>query len=104
MLKLWRRLRLKLIGQGNLKRYLIYAIGEILLVMVGILLALQVNNWNEIRKERKQEINLLIRLQSDLESNLSEVNNLYKITTIRSQAKDSILFFLNDPDEKEEQL
>lgn len=50
MLKLFRRIRRKLIDDGNLKRYLIYAFGEILLVVVGILIALQVNNWNEERK------------------------------------------------------
>lgn len=50
MLKFFRRIRRKLLDKGNLKKYLIYASGEILLVVVGILIALQVNNWNEARK------------------------------------------------------
>ena len=50
MLKFFQRIRRKLINEGNLKKYLIYAFGEILLVVVGILIALQVNNWNEERK------------------------------------------------------
>lgn len=104
MLKIWRRLRLKLIDNGNLKKYLIYAIGEILLVMVGILLALQVNNLNEKRKDRKQEIDLLIRLNSDLRLNLDEINHIYEITMLKSQAKDSILYFLNNLHENEDQL
>ena len=49
MLTIFRRLRNQSLFQGG-KKYLLYAIGEILLVMVGILLALQVNNWNEERK------------------------------------------------------
>lgn len=104
MLKIWRGLRLKLIGQGKLKKYTIYAIGEILLVMVGILLALQVNNWNEKKKEGRQEIDLLMRLNADLEQNLTEINELYEITTLRSQAKDSILYFLDNLNGNEDQL
>ena len=50
MLKFFQRIRRTLINEGNLKKYLIYAFGEILLVVVGILIALQVNNWNEERK------------------------------------------------------
>jgi len=46
-------------------RYLKYAIGEIILVMIGILLALQVNNWNENRKLQTQELNLAIQLLED---------------------------------------
>lgn len=54
MLKFFREIREKLIVEGKLKRYLIYAIGEILLVMIGILLALQVNTWNENRKSKAE--------------------------------------------------
>lgn len=56
MLKFFRRIRQKLIDEGNLKRYLIYAIGEILLVMIGILLAIRVNNSNNTRINKKAEI------------------------------------------------
>lgn len=59
MLKFFRRIRQKLVREGNLKRYLIYAIGEILLVVIGILIALQVNNWNVERRENKTLISIL---------------------------------------------
>lgn len=59
MLRFFREIRRKLVDQGRLKRYLIYAIGEILLVVVGILIALQVNNWNEERKDNKNLISIL---------------------------------------------
>lgn len=69
MLKFFRRIRRKLIDEGNLKRYLLYSIGKILLVMIGILLALQVNNWNENRKLEKTEHAILKGLHSDFERN-----------------------------------
>ncbi len=50
MLKFFRKIRQKLIEEDNIRKYLLYAIGEIILVVIGILIALQVNNWNEKRK------------------------------------------------------
>ena len=50
MLKIFRRVRQKLLSDNRFSKYLLYAVGEIVLVMIGILLALQVNNWNEDRK------------------------------------------------------
>jgi len=79
MIKFFRRIRQKLLYEGNLKRYIIYAIGEILLVMIGILLALQVNNWNENRKNRLTELNLL----NGILENLKEDNNNLIQTTNR---------------------
>ena len=55
MIKLFRRIRKKLFDEGNLKRYLIYGIGEILLVVIGILIALQINNWNINKSNREEE-------------------------------------------------
>jgi hypothetical protein len=73
MLNYLRKKRKKLIAKGNLKNYLAFASGEILLVMVGILLALQVNNWNESRKTGIQELETLKELRSDLVLNLSDI-------------------------------
>ena len=60
-MKLFRSVRQNMIKDGNLKRYLIYAIGEILLVMIGISLAFQVSNWddNRIKKKAEQQISIL---------------------------------------------
>ena len=55
-MKLFRDIRQSLIKDGKLKRYLLYAIGEILLVMIGISLAFQVNNWNDNRIKKNTEI------------------------------------------------
>ncbi|NBB76574.1 MAG: hypothetical protein GVY02_04270 [Bacteroidetes bacterium] len=66
MLKFFRAIRKKLIEKDNVRKYLLYAIGEILLVVIGILIALQVNTWNENRKIANEEQAILIRLVDDL--------------------------------------
>ena len=75
MIKFFRRIRQKLLAEGNLKKYLFYATGEILLVVTGILIALQLNNWNEYKKERTIERKLLIELSESLEINATRLNS-----------------------------
>jgi len=77
MLKFFRTIRKKLIEEDNVRKYLLYAIGEILLVVIGILIALQVNNWNEERIERNQEVKILREIRNDLESNYVEIEEIY---------------------------
>ncbi|MGB5372105.1 MAG: DUF6090 family protein, partial [Flavobacteriaceae bacterium] len=55
MLKFFRKIRQQLLVKNNISKYLLYAIGEIVLVVIGILIALQINNWNEDRKDRAKE-------------------------------------------------
>ena len=66
MIKFFRKIRQKLLSENKFSKYLIYAIGEILLVMIGILLAFQVNTWNESNKLHKDEISSLLSIKSDL--------------------------------------
>jgi len=66
MIKFFRDIRKSLINQGRAANYLKYAIGEIVLVVIGILIALQINNWNENRKTELKIKNSLIALKSDL--------------------------------------
>ncbi|MCB9080155.1 MAG: hypothetical protein H6555_00410 [Lewinellaceae bacterium] len=70
MLHFWRRIKRKLIDEGNLKGYLLYAIGEIFLVVIGILIAIQINGWNENRKSRDQEAAILIELSRNITANV----------------------------------
>jgi hypothetical protein len=71
-------------------KYFKYAIGEVVLVVIGILIALQINNWNENRKNNSIEKDTLISLKSDLESALEQLND--KITqNIDYKTRDSIL-------------
>lgn len=69
MLRFFRHNRQNLFQQGKVSRYLGYAIGEIILIMVGIILALQLNNWNEGRKDRNTELEMLTNLQKEFIGN-----------------------------------
>lgn len=84
MLKFFRKIRQQLLNSGEMKKYSLYAVGEIVLVVLGILIALQVNNWNESRKGKKVEIKLLKEIHADIEATLDEVIGDYK-SHIRSQ-------------------
>lgn len=62
MIKFFRHIRQRMIKENRVSKYLLYAIGEIALVMIGILLALQVNTWNEGRKQTTHEQKVLKEL------------------------------------------
>jgi hypothetical protein len=72
MLAILRKIRKSLINTGKVSKYLIYALGEIVLVVIGILIALQINNWNEIRKKRIVEQEILLEIKNDLVETLYE--------------------------------
>ena len=73
MIKFFRKIRHKLLNEGRLKKYLIYAIGEIVLVVIGILIALQINNWNEARKLQNTMKSVYSIIKTDL---LSDIKNI----------------------------
>ena len=74
MLHFFRRIRRKLIQDGKLAKYFWYALGEVLLVMIGILLALQASDWVEENENRKAEARYVTNLQRDLELQLTELD------------------------------
>ncbi len=62
----FRKLRRKLLSENKFSKYLAYAIGEILLVVIGILIALQINTWNESRKLKIEDLAFLNILKAEL--------------------------------------
>ena len=68
MLKFFRKIRQKLLSENKFSKYLIYAIGEIVLVVIGILIALSINNWNENRKNNNELSKILIFVKNDLKA------------------------------------
>ncbi|WP_202913898.1 DUF6090 family protein [Winogradskyella ouciana] len=78
MIKFFRQIRYKLMSKNKTGRYLKYAIGEIILVVIGILIALQVNNWNEERKANNELLNIKENLLQEFEANRNELQNVLK--------------------------
>lgn len=75
MIKFFRNIRQNLLNEGKTTKYLKYAIGEIVLVVIGILIALSINNWNENRKRQNEELFLLVDIKENLETMLRDFTN-----------------------------
>ena len=73
MLRLFRHIRQRLFLESKMSRYAGYAIGEIVLIVVGILIALQIQTWNEFRKDRVIEIEALQNMAENLEINIQKL-------------------------------
>ncbi len=85
MIKFFRHIRQSMLAQGRITRYLTYAVGEIVLVVIGILIALQINIWNENRKLERLEVVLLQEMQDNLRADILDakgnVKNHEKVIT-----------------------
>ena len=100
MIKFFRKIRQNLLMENKTGKYLKYAIGEIVLVVIGILIALQINNWNENRKDNNEEIAILENLDKNLilakkqsESLISVEKKLKKalLTVLRIESNSSLV-------------
>ena len=85
MIKFFRKIRQRMLTENKFNKYLLYATGEIILVVIGILIALQVNNWNEERKQKIQVTTYAKALVEDLKEDIR------KVKTIKWQARKSHL-------------
>ena len=74
MIPFFRKIRKKMADDNRPLKYMRYAIGEIILVVIGILIALQINNWTEQKKEVEKFDQILVDAQSELVENLTKVN------------------------------
>jgi hypothetical protein len=92
MIKIFRKIRQQMLTENKFSKYLLYAIGEIILVVIGILIALSINNWNEKKKLKVEEVKFLKNFKQSLISDI-EFNDFrfdkYELT------KESISFLLN---------
>lgn len=86
MLYLLRNIRRKLLTDNKVTTYLPYAIGEIVLVVVGILIAVNIDNWNEDRQVREMELAYLKNLQNDLQSDTTRLSIIISLINEKSTA------------------
>ena len=93
MIKFFRKIRQNLLMENKTGKYLKYAIGEILLVIIGILIALQVNNFNEQRKENKINNDILLEIHNNLISDKTNLDQNLEIVKIYTE---SYNFFENN--------
>ena len=104
MIKFFRNIRANLLEDGKFPKYLKYAVGEILLVVIGILIAVQINNWNVKHQNTKKEILYLTRLTTNLGYDKRLYESIIKEDSLLlvqlSQAQEDVLGFvrqINDP-------
>lgn len=91
MIKFFRRIRQRLLSENKFSKYLLYAIGEIILVVIGILIALQIDNWNQEQKDRVFEITMLNEIKSSLESDLASYNMMSQRIKFKQEGIQEIL-------------
>lgn len=97
MLKFFRKIRFNLMDTGKTSKYLKYAIGEIILVVIGILIALQINNWNESNKENNTATLLAKSLIEDLNKDVDFLKNALTFSEQKINSCDELLNLLSKP-------
>ncbi|WP_298498219.1 DUF6090 family protein [uncultured Algibacter sp.] len=98
MIKFFRKIRQKMLTENKFSKYLLYAIGEIILVVIGILIALQINNWNEEQKENIALKQNLLIIKGNIESDLVLLDSLKTVREklIPNYKKEQLTFFNNN--------
>ncbi len=96
MIKFFRKIRQNLLSERKTEKYLKYAVGEIILVVIGILIALSINNWNEQRKESILELEMLNGLSNDLANNKVKITNMISRDSLIIDGNQHLLTLLKD--------
>lgn len=91
MINFLRKIRRQLVAKSKFSKYLLYGLGEIILVVIGILIALQINNWNEYKKERAKEKEVLEDIMNNLNRNNDLILNSLKTIEQIDQSSDIVI-------------
>ncbi len=96
MIKIFRKIRQNLLMENKTGKYFKYAIGEIILVVIGILIALQINTWNQNRQDRIQEQQILVQLLNEYKNNLNQLNQKIEIRNVVVKSSLKLLNYRNE--------
>lgn len=91
MLKIYRKIRQTLLTENKFSKYMLYAIGEILLVVIGILIALQINNWNEQQKLHSNIKGIYAIIQGDLKNDIKTIDFVVKAISYNDSISKKVL-------------
>lgn len=89
MIKFFRKIRQRLLAENKFTRYLLYAAGEIILVVIGILIALQINTWNEESRNAKKELYILKELRKEFANDSIQLERF--ITLTKGKTRDGLI-------------
>jgi len=98
MARIFNSIRQRMLAQNRFTRYMVYAIGEIVLVVIGILIALQINMWNEGRKDRVKEQVVLQRLLEEFNTNLKQLDEKIQIREETIESSTAALGYMDHPE------
>jgi len=98
MIKFFRKIRQNLLMENKTGKYFKYAIGEIVLVVIGILLALSINNWNEDRKDKILEQNYLLKIHEEFKNNKEQFDHIISMHRQSYKSGNWIIENYNKPD------
>ncbi len=96
MIKFFRRIRQRLLTENKFSKYLLYAIGEIALVVIGILIALSINNWNQERQNRKLEKRYLSGFIQDLKQDSIDLSRVISKASVNIKLSHNVITELED--------
>ncbi|MEM6517628.1 MAG: DUF6090 family protein [Bacteroidota bacterium] len=96
MIKLFRNIRKRLLSEGKIGRYFKYAIGEIILVVIGILIALEINDWSQNKKNQKLEAQYYCRLLEDVNQDFTNYNDYVALLNERIDVNNTVIQRLQD--------
>ena len=98
MIKFFRKIRQRLLTENKFSKYLFYAIGEIVLVVIGILIALSINNWNVNRINQQKEINILNELKIEYQEKLTELDQKVELRNLMISSSSQLLLLIKNED------
>jgi hypothetical protein len=98
MLKIFRRIRQGLIARNRISNYILYAIGEIILLIIGVFIALQINNYNEERKSTNEGKKYIAEIYTDLSNDVILLNEIVERLREQYTCSENILRIFDSPD------